>query len=163
VLTSKLRIRIGDVEIDCEGSEEFLKEELPVLLKTTMELHNAAGGSAAPKNEANKGGSSGAKGTVGSMTTGSIAAKLGAKTGPELLRAAAARLTLVSKMETFSRQQLLDEMKSAPGYYKSSYSGNLSQSFKGALASNILTEVATDTFALTAPARAELENKLVNS
>ncbi len=43
-LSSKLRIRIGEVEIDYEGTEEVLKQELPELLKTAMELHKAAGG-----------------------------------------------------------------------------------------------------------------------
>lgn len=42
-MSSKLRIKIGDVEIDYEGTEEFLKQELPQLLKTAMELHKSEG------------------------------------------------------------------------------------------------------------------------
>lgn len=33
-VSSKLRIRIGDVEIDYEGAEDFLREQVPELLKT---------------------------------------------------------------------------------------------------------------------------------
>ena len=114
LLSSKLRIRIGEVEIDYEGTEEFLKQELPQLLKTAMELHKAAettagGVKTAKKHHMPAGGG----GEVLSLTTGSIAAKLSAKSGSDLLQAAAAHLALVSKKETFSRQQLLTEMQSA--------------------------------------------------
>lgn len=114
-MSSKLRIRIGEVEIDYDGTEEFLKQELPQLLKTAMELHKASG--TAPGLGAKKPGSSGSGGDFPSLTTGSIAAKIGAKSGSDLLLAAAGHLTLVKKIEPFSRQQLLNEMKTATAYY----------------------------------------------
>jgi len=164
ILSSKLRIRIGEVEIDYEGTEEFLKQELPQLLKTAMELHQAAGtvsGDGQPKKKdaaAGKGG-----GGVPSLTTGSIAAKLGSKSGSDLLLAAAAHLTLVSKKDTFSRQQLLTEMQSATSYYKTSYSANLSRYFKTALLKDgFLSEISSNSFALNAVNRTELEKKLAH-
>lgn len=159
-LSSKLRIRIGDVEIDFEGTEEFLKQELPELLKTAMELHKAAGspsksGSVAATSDGKS------KSQVPSLTTGSIAAKTKANSGPDLLLAAAAHLTFVAKKETFSRQELLTEMQTASAYYKKSYSGNLSKYLKGAVGDK-LSETAMNSFALTASARTEMETKLVN-
>jgi len=163
-VSSKLRIRIGDVEIDYEGTEEFLKLELPQLLKTAMELHKASG--AVPASGTANGGASGSsagKGGVASFTTGSIAARLGAKSGSDLLTAAAAHLALVKRKEPFTRQQLLTEMQSATSYYKSSYSPNLTKYIKTALQKGgPLSETAKNSYALTASARADLEKKLAD-
>jgi len=164
-LSSKLRIRIGEVEIDYEGPEEFLKEDLPQLLKTAMELHEASG-SPVSRNDDKKGGATGAGATGGgtlSLTTSSIAAKLGSKSGAELLTAAAAHLALVKRTEPFTRQQLLKEMKSATSYYSKNYSANLSGYIKTALQrGGPLSETTKNSYALTAGARADLEKKLAD-
>jgi hypothetical protein len=163
-LSSKLRIRIGEVEIDYEGTEEFLKQELPQLLKTAMELHKASG--AAPATNTGKSSASGVAtgaSSIPSLTTGSIAAKLRAKSGSDLLIAAAAHLALVKKTEPFTRQQLLAEMQGATSYYKSNYSRNLSKYIKTALQKDGgLSETAKDSYAVTAAARADLEKKLAH-
>jgi hypothetical protein len=164
-MSSKLRIRIGEVEIDYEGTEEFLKQELPQLLKTAMELHKASGASVSSGVVATQSKSSavGSSSAVPSLTTGSIAAKLGAKTGTDLLTAAAAHLALVKKTEPFSRQVLLAEMKSATSYYKANYSGNLSKLLKTALQKGgVLSETAKNAYAMTASSRANLEAKLAH-
>jgi hypothetical protein len=163
-VSSKLRIRIGEVEIDYEGTEEFLKQDLPQLLKTAMELHKASGGSISGgtgKTGATDGSASAPK--VASLTTGGIAAKLGAKSGSDLLKAAAAYLALVKNAQTFSRQQLLSEMQSATSYYKKSYSTNLTKYIKTALQKDgFLSETAKNSYALTAGARADLERRLAD-
>lgn len=164
-MSSKLRIRIGEVEIDYEGTEEFLKQELPQLLKTAMELHKASGATPASDGNKKKDGAAagGGGGAALSLTTASIAAKLGSKSGSDLLTAAAAHLALVKKTEPFSRQQLLDEMQSATSYYKSSYSPNLSKYIKTAIQKEgPLSETAKNMYALKAAARADLEKKLAD-
>jgi hypothetical protein len=163
-LTSKLKlgIRIGEVEIDYEGTEEFLKQELPQLLKTAMELHKAAGTSA----KSGHGGSSGTgkgQNNVPALTTGSIAAKINSNSGPDLLLAAAAHLTFVAKKDTFSRTELLNEMQSASGYYKKSYSNNLTTYLNGTLTDQKLTETAKNVYSLSAKTRSELEGKLAHA
>lgn len=160
-MSSKLRIRIGEVEIDYEGTEEFLKQELPQLLKTAMELHKASGGP--PAGAAGKTGALGGASKVASLTTGSIAAKLGAKSGSDLLMAAAAHLALVKNTEPFTRQQLLTEMQSATSYYKTTYSTNLTSYINRALQKDgPLSETAKNSYALTAAARTDLEKKLAD-
>ena len=91
-MTTKLRLKVGEVEIDYEGDEKFLKEELPKLLKTALDLKRAASlGSGAEEestqNEGKGGANDGAAaaGTALAMTTANIAAKLGAKKGPDLM------------------------------------------------------------------------------
>lgn len=165
-MTSKLRIRIGEVEIDYEGTEEFLKQELPQLLKTAMELHKASGGSSEP-GRTTSGSASAHRGAAPkklTLTTASIAGQFGGASGAELLQAAAAHLVLVKGSETFSRQELLAEMKSAPAFYKSSYSGNLSNYIATAIQKDgPLAETGKDTYTLKAAARKTLEAKLADS
>ena len=150
-MSIKIRIRIGDVEIDYEGAEEFLKQKLPTLLRSVMDFHKASGGG--------RGGGAG----VPPLTTGTIAARLKAKSGPALLLAAAAHLTLVAKKQTFSRQELLTEMKKATSYYRKSYSNNLSKYLSSAVTDGVLQETATNAYALSADTRSKLETQLADS
>ena len=164
-MSSKLKIRIGDVEIKYEGSEDFLKQEMPELLKTAMELRKDASAG----NNANGGAGKGANGagdvkdgTVkGTMTA--IAARLKASSGPDLLLAAAARLTFVSNKETFTRQELLTEMQTAASYYKKSYSANLTALIAGRVEANQLTEPSANSYALTATKKDQLEKALADA
>jgi hypothetical protein len=164
-MTSKLRIKIGEVEIDYEGTEEFLKQELPQLLKTAMELHKASGTVASGASGSKAASSSAGKigGAFPRLSTASIAAKLSVGSGPDLILAAAAQMTFVAKKETFSRQELLKEMQNASGYYKKTYSNNLTKYLNGAIADQKITETATNVYALSAKTRAELEAKLADA
>lgn len=161
-MTSKLRIRIGDVEVEYEGSEDFLQKDLPQLLRTAIELHSAGeafGGGPKPKKKT----SGSHEASVPSLTTGSIAAKIGVGSGSDLLKAAAAHLTLVEKKETFSRQELLAQMQTAKGYYKKTYSSNLSNYFATALSKEgFLTETSSNEYTLSAAARKDMEKQLAD-
>ncbi|MBU6298185.1 MAG: hypothetical protein KGJ79_18195 [Alphaproteobacteria bacterium] len=164
-MTSKLRIRLGEVEVDYEGDEDFLKKELLGFLKTAIELYRVSND--APRPDAAKAKPSGQHSSAHhglSLTTGSIAAKLESKSGSKLLKAAAAHLTLVKKADSFSRQQLLEEMQSATSYYRATYSNNLTKYIKTALQKDgFLSEIAKGTYALNALARSELETTLADN
>ncbi|WP_157956685.1 hypothetical protein [Salinicola halimionae] len=163
-MTSKIKIRIGQIEIEYEGSEEFLKEELPDLLKAVTALHKEAGGSL-PTNVPESDSAASSKTAAafdGSNlgTTNSIAAKLSAKTGSELAIAAAARLVLGTGLEQFNRKQLLQEMQNATQYYKSSYGSNLSKTIRTLVGDHRFIERAKDTYALKADMLKTLESQL---
>jgi hypothetical protein len=99
-----------------------------------------------------------------SLTTKSIAAHIDAKSGNDLLLAAAAHLVLVKHVEPFSRAQLLEAMKSAHSYYNKNYSANLTGYIKRAIQKDgPLAETASDSYALTAHARKSLEQKLADA
>lgn len=161
-MSTKLRIRIGEVEIDYEGTEEFLKQELPALLNTAMELHNAAGSDTGGKAGNSADGGKG-RDAVSTLTADTIAARLKAKSGLMLLMAAAAYLTFGAKKSMFSRQELLAEMQNATSYYKKSYSSNLTKYLRRAVEEGKLQERAKNTYALSAEAKSELESKLVDT
>jgi hypothetical protein len=162
-VASKLKIKIGQIEIDCEASEEFLKAEIPVLLKAAMEMAEASSEDAG--SAAGKGDGAAPKQKVGglSLTTASIAAKLDVKSGPDLLKAAAAQLTLYGNKETFTRAELHDAMKSASGYYNKNYFSNLTKILASLVGDQTLVEVAKDTYALSAGTKTSLGAVLANS
>jgi hypothetical protein len=159
-MTSKIRIKLGPIEVEYEGSEDFLKEELPQLLEAVANLHKKSGITDASPQDQNQGGSSSTPKGQLQGTTGAVAAKLGSKTGPDLVLAAAARLTLVVGKETFTRKDLLAEMKTATAYYKATYRGNLSGYLNGLVKDGILLETAAQTYSLSASKKTELGKQL---
>lgn len=156
-MESKIRIRIGSVEIDYEGSEAFLKNDLLEMLHQVLELKRDSAdpfeedGFAKPpqKDGVHK----------LQLSTNSISAKLNVKSGTDLAVAAAAHLTFVKSQKVFSRQDILKEMKSASSYFKETYRKNLSNTLR-TLIKTKLNEPSTSKYALTAAAEKELRLKL---
>lgn len=167
--TSKIKIKLGAIEIEYEGSETFLKEELPQLLSAVSDLYTKShtslesqfsdrGTSTNSPMGANTNSTSKPKIEA---TTGSIAAKLNCRSGPELVMAAAARLTFVLQASTFSRQKIIDEMKTATAYNKASYLSNLTQSLNNLVKDGKLNEPSQGNYALTAASISDLEQRIV--
>jgi len=154
----KMRIKMGSIEVEYEGSEEFIKQELPDLLTAVSKLYQSAPSDLPNKSTQLFAGNS-TPGSAMSVTT--IAAKLGVKSGPELLVAAAARLTRGGAI-ALTRQALLDEMKLATGFYKASYRSNMSNQLLSLVKEGKLQETATDTYTLSIGTKSELETKLAN-
>ena len=146
-MTSKIKIKMGAIEIEYEGSEEFLKVELPELLKAVSDLYKSSGASL----EEQDGIASTPAATKGIQgTTATIAAKLGGGSGPDLLMCAAARLTFVLHKEKFHRKELLEEIKSASNYYNTNYAKNLTNLLGNLVKSGKLMEPSKDSYSLSA-------------
>ena len=159
-MASKIRIKMGDVEVEYEGSEEFLRDELKSLLSAVLDLHKEHGNSVlsddlSTKREKGVGSSNNFTGT-----TNTVAAKLSSSSGTDLVIAAAAQLCLVSGNDSFNRATLLKEMQTAKSYYKTTYCNNLSKYLKSLVSTDRLREVAKDTYSLSAKERKTLETKL---
>lgn len=160
--SSRIRIKMGQIEVEYEGSHAFLKEDLLALLSAVVDLKQKAGGADL---ESEHGGvdelkkKDKAAATV-TGTVGALAAKLNVSSGPDLIIAAAAKLTFVDGAETFSRPQLLTSIKTASNYYKKTYNNNLSAYLKTLQADQRLTEPSTNNFALTAAEKKKLEGLL---
>jgi hypothetical protein len=158
-MASRIRLKVGDVEVDFEGTEDFIKKEIPVLL-AAMAKHAHTNGGGTPNTSSTSGATSNSGKLVG--TTATLAGKLKVKSGTDLLVAAAARLTFVSNTPEFTRQQLLDEAKGASGYYKSSVSNNLTKLLNALVKSGDFLEPKRGSYALGANKKAELEKSLVS-
>jgi len=162
-MSSSVRIKLGPVEFECTASEEFLKVELPVLITGMAQLYkeNFAG----PQMPNNGVAAPGGAGTTTpasnqfELTTNSIAAKLKAKTGSDLVLAAALRLTRMGTVP-FTREGIIDQMREAPAYFKQSYISKLSAYIKPLLTAGKLLENAKDTYALGEATKTELEARL---
>ena len=115
-MTGRLRIKVGNVEIEWEGEVAFLKAELPQLIATLLETVASSPNELESDVEVHS--SNSRKGS--SFTTGSIAAKLRPKSATELFRLALYKLHDSDRMETASRSQIHDEMKQAPKFYRPS-------------------------------------------
>jgi hypothetical protein len=98
-----------------------------------------------------------------SHSTNTIATLLGAKSASDLAIAAAAHLTLVQKKERLSRREILDEMKSATPFFKSSFDNNHSSTLKTLTSRDRLRLLAPDSYGLSHKERTELEKLLAQS
>jgi hypothetical protein len=158
-MTSKIHIRMGTVEVDFEGTEDFIRNDLRGIIASVSGLPKATSVvSDMPVDIPVS--AEGVAPRINGLTTASIAAKLGVNSGPELVIAAAGRLAVIDRQDTYTRQQLLKEMKSAAGYYKKSYRSNLSGSLQRLVSEGKLLETAADTFALAPATKADVSSKL---
>lgn len=160
-MESKIRISYGNIDIEYEGSEDFLKQEFSRLLHTILELfpQDATTTNVESNNDDSQKDTTANDKIEG--TTNTIATKLDVKSGPELILAAAAQLTFVQKQDKFHRKDLLKNMQSASNYYKKSYSGNFSKYLDHLVKKNKLTEQSKDIYAIPADIRREMEAALV--
>ena len=69
-------------------------------------------------------------------------------------------MTFVMGKPTFSRQEIIDEIKTASAYYKKTYLSNLSQSINNLMKDGKLLEPSTGTYSLSATAQADLKARL---
>ena len=76
--------------------------------------------------------------------------------------AAAARMIIGDSRTSFTRKELLDEMKSATAYYNKNYGSNLSSTITGLVKAKKFREVAKDTYGLAADTISELRSRLAS-
>jgi hypothetical protein len=84
-----------------------------------------------------------------SHSTDTIATVIGAKSGPDLIVAAAAHLHFAQGKQKFSRQELTTEMRSAPAHFKETFVNNLSSYLTGLTKADRLRLVGGHTYALS--------------
>jgi hypothetical protein len=158
---TKLRIKNGPIEVECEGTDDFLRKELPALLKEVLEICPDD-----PPDMVGGGGTGGQQGSVrkpsrgGPISTSTVASALTARKGTDLALAAVAALVLGQGKESVSRSELLDAMKSAKAFYKASYNNNLSNYLNTLVKSRDLLDHGNDQFGLQDDKRKEIAGKL---
>jgi len=154
---SKIQIKVGIVEFSGEGNQDWLAEQFDKILLKVPELLKMEIEAPQQNNLTNKEGSGG-NGTskVLKLSIINIAAKLGCKSGPDLITAAAAYLRFNLGKTSFTRSEILNTMKDATGYYKAMYRKNLSQGLRTLLKST-LSETATDIYSLQIDKEKELD------
>jgi hypothetical protein len=158
---ASIRIKLGQLEVEYQGDASFLKEDLLETVKQLLELQKEN----LIVQQIASGADNGAGGTATfDHSTDSIANILGAKSGTLLALAAAAHLHFVKGKQKFTRQEIIAEMRTAPGHWKNSYSNNMSAYLNGLKGSkdskDRLRLVSDDTYALSSKEKQALEAKL---
>lgn len=159
IMTSKVKIKAGSIEVEFEGSEDYMKDELPALVELLYSLSPSKELAEEEESIELQASTDTSKKRL-QITTNTIAAKLNAKKGADLVLAACAHLALVKGAETYTRSNILAEMKLANNYYKTTMNKNLSGSLKTLVNKSKLLETATDTYALHATTKTTLETTL---
>jgi hypothetical protein len=159
---ASIRIKLGQIEVDYQGDAAFLKKDLVATIKELLELQQQypVASQLSSKDD------DGSRAHTGkfNLSTDTIANKLGAKSGPDLVMAAAAHLHFVKGKATFSRTELIAEMRTAPGHFKDTYVNNLSTNLNGLKgAKDRLRLVGGDRYALSNKEKQALEANLANA
>lgn len=164
-MEQKIRIKLGSIEIEFEGDQDYLKNDLPNLIDKIIELNSHI-----PKenlikellNNDSKESSNEEKSEVlPQLSANTICAKISAKSASDIALAACAHLTLIQNKSSFKRSEILDEMKNASNYFNTNSSKNLTQSLKSLVSSGKLIERSTDTYALSAKEKESLKTRII--
>lgn len=121
-MISKVAIRSKDIEISCEGTEDFIREQLRSLAELALQVSMSAHSAAVQNPGALR---DGPRKDAAIDSTEMIVRRLGVDGGPGLLKAAAAYLTFRVGKERFSRADLLEQMRTAAHSFRRSYASNL--------------------------------------
>src|SRR4051812_47079880 len=89
---SKIKIEMGPIKVEYEGTQSFLKKELPELLSAVSKLYGESAKRSPSSSGHDKFSDGRSPGRFG--TTGSIASRLKVASGPNLILAAAAHLVM---------------------------------------------------------------------
>ena len=166
---AKIRLKLNELEVECEARESFLRSELLDLVTRVAEkLEEFQGPGLGRSTVTPQEGDGSATGESGpltarrppAVTTKTIATRMSAKKAPDLARAAAVHLVIVVGKETFSRKELLEEMKTDTGRYNPSVRKNLTGTIKSLMESNVLNETVPGTYTLTPEAEGEMRKFL---
>ena len=164
-MSIRLRLKAGEVELEYEGDETFIKQDLASVLASFANIQPAipiinGHGQATPQNGKLEPASGTTPGGRFERTAANIYVKLGNKQQEDLVIAAAVYLTVVEGKSEFLRRELLDTMKSATGYYKTNHSKNLSSLLDGLMKSGKLNQLGKDRYSLESDFLEEIKRKL---
>jgi hypothetical protein len=168
-MASKIRVRIGEIEVEYEGEPDYLRDGLPDLLQSLADLSvsvsmPAPGGTAAASAPSPEGAATEAAiDKAGNQFQGSIntiAARLAVKKGPDLVMAVLAHSELVQGKDRTTRAEITSEMRNATGFFKPSYVGNLSTSLSNLVKAGTINEISTGVYALSDSTKKSVAAKL---
>lgn len=164
-MTSNIKLKIGNAEFDYEGETEFDTAAIKDLfshLKNLGAIETSATAISDKFKSAHIRPSTIEEDSSSqiNLAVGTIAARLSVSNGAELAIAAAAFLQFSQGMPSFKRSDLLDQMKTATAYYKSSMSGNLTRTLQTLVSSKLLNELPGGAYSLTAAEQTKLRARI---
>jgi len=156
----KFKIEVGPLSAEYEGPEEFFKESIAGFIESFVE--KAGAGARVAQTEVLLGETPSTSTTLvpHRHSTNTVAKLLDAKTGPDLIMAAAAKKILIDGDSVITRQTILAEIRGATSYFKSTYDSNLSAYLDNLTKSDKLRLISDGTYGIPAKVRDSIEPKL---
>ncbi len=152
-----IRIRIGDIEI--EGNENFVKDNaIDIIEQIFIRIEKYKYKSPTELKTTGKPNNNYSDLAEQSINDYTEKFELN-KSGPDLVIAAALKLTFTDKKDKFSRTDIISEMKKCTGIYKPTMISNLTKTLNR-LKKNKLISYPNDIYALTAEYRKTFEANL---
>ena len=166
-MPTKLKIKMGHIEFEYEGDAVYDNEAVKDLFSHMESLMVLAPTGAfdtplppSVNGDASAGGETGEIATLGMNT---VAARLEAKSGPDLVMCAAAYLQICQGRPTFARRELSKAMQDATNYYNAGMNKNLSNFLKTLTTGKRLNSLAEDKMSLAASEIGSMKAKLAQS
>lgn len=148
-----IKIKIGGLEVDYSGSQEFIENGLLDIVKRLTET-----GSVAVTTPPDSGALELPNGAqVNFVSTNTVASQMSAQSGPDLIIAAVAHLQLVKGQSKATRGEISKEMKGATTFYKTTFGSNMSAYLNSLIKAKRLNQVAEQTYALSSSERQTME------
>jgi hypothetical protein len=157
---SKIKIKYGDIELEFEGSEKFIKSDITTYFNTLINntanpvnkvIPNVPSANAKPLTKPKH-----------NLSASTLSSKLSVKSGTELVIAATASLHFGQGKETFEREEILKEMKTATAYFKRNYANNLFSYLNRLVKQGKLLHISGDTYSLHADTVTDLSGKIAD-
>ena len=138
-----IQINLGESELEYRGKIKDLPKAISALESLPPRAPAAIG-------------ESGGIALPASYSTSLIAEYINARSGADLVMAAAAKITLIETKECFHRNDILREMRNAHGYFRSTYSGNLSSYLSTLLKHDRLRQAGKNSYIMSHAARRDM-------
>ena len=148
----RVRFRFGPVEIEYEGTDSLFPQDLLTFLGDAVALCAERDVPATPETPPSDSGHGVPPilPTRDDLSVSSIAARMNAETGADLIMAAAVFLAECAGQPVFSRREILDTMKGSTAHYNKNMSSNLTSYLRGLVKGGRLNERTDGFYALTA-------------
>jgi|HubBroStandDraft_1064217.scaffolds.fasta_scaffold221535_2 hypothetical protein len=137
-MTSRIKLKLGDLELEYEGEAKTLTSELPKLLKVLSEIQ--------AKNPTEHRAPH-SRGKLGQLSVTTVAQKLNAHKLPDLILAGAFTLTQRGS-GTFEKRELRKEIRGATGFYKDAMRTNFEKALTRLAKTGRITHSGGENYAL---------------
>ena len=161
--TARVRFRVGDLELEYQGPSSYIENGLTDLFEKVLGYGDLdarlVGEATQPAAAAPEKSPPRRMDTDISLAT--MISRLGGNTGTDVVFMAAAHLAVCQERSRFSRAEVLENAKSADGYYKKSISSNLSSYLDRLLKDGRLTQYSDKSYSLPESQRKRVRSGLL--
>lgn len=155
-MDTKISVKVGTIEVKYEGEASFLTQGLNDLLSNLSNIQ-AATPQLLPKLQlentnaiiSDQKAEEPRSDNVEQMSTSNIAARLQSDSAKELVLCAMVNLQLMKNQKTQKRNDILNEMKTATGFYKATMTKNLTNTLLSLIKSKEINEISKNEYSLT--------------